>query len=168
MSRQSVQPWRERRSLMLLLHIQGQGTKSMWLNQEKSLLNTNHLSHKIVSLVSGEESPVTILRDTGASQSLILADAFPFSINSTTGNRVLLQGVELGTMNVLLHKIILKCNLVNGPVVVGVRPSLPVQGITVLLGNDLAGGRVRSREPSSVIQATDEVEQIPELFSPAL
>jgi len=45
-------------------------------------------------------------------------------------------------MNVPLHKTILKCNLMNGPVVVGVRPFLPVQGIKVLLGNDLAGGRV--------------------------
>jgi len=41
-----------------------------------------------------------------------------------------------------LHKIILKCNLVNGSMVVGVRPSYLVQGITVLLGNDLAGERV--------------------------
>jgi len=81
------------------------------------------VSQGTVSLASGEESPVTILRDTGASQSLILADVLPFSVHSATGTSVLLQGVEISTMSVPLHKIILKCNLVNGPVVVGVRPS---------------------------------------------
>ena len=55
---------------------------------------------------------------------------------------MLLQGVELGTMSIPLHRIILKYSVVNGPVIVGVRPSLPVQGITVILGSDLAGGRV--------------------------
>ena len=64
------------------------------------------VSHGTVSLGSGEESPVTILRDTGASQSLILADVLPFSADSATGASVLLQGVELGTVNVPLHKMI--------------------------------------------------------------
>jgi len=121
----------------------------------------------IVSLVdAGEESPVTILRDTGASQSLILTDVLPFSTTSATGTSVLLQGVELGIMRVPLHRIILKCSLVNGPVIVGVRPSLLVQGITVLLGNDLAGGRIiESPRVSEELQMKcDEVEQIPELF----
>jgi len=56
--------------------------------------------------------------------------------------------------------MILKCNLVNGPVVVGVRPSLLVQG-----RNDLAGGRIESPRVSEELQMKcDEVEQIPELF----
>ena len=96
-----------------------------------------------VSLVgSGEENTVTILRDTGASQSLVLESVLPFSDQSDTGTNVLLQGVELGTISVPLHKVFLRCSLKTGPVVIGVRSSLPVRGITVLLGNDLAGGRV--------------------------
>ncbi|XP_065893824.1 uncharacterized protein [Dysidea avara] len=96
-----------------------------------------------ISLIgSVGENPVTILRDTGASQSLVLADTLPFSNESATGTSVLLQGVELGTMKVPLHKVFLRCNLLSGPVIIGVRPSLPVRGITVLLGNDLAGGSV--------------------------
>ena len=54
---------------------------------------------------------------------------------------VLLQGAELGTFRVPLHKVHLKCGLVTGAVVVGVRPSLPVQGVSLILGNDLAGLR---------------------------
>jgi len=42
------------------------------------------------------EKPVTILRDMGALQSLILNDVLPFSSQSDTGVTVLLQKVELG------------------------------------------------------------------------
>ena len=51
----------------------------------------------------------------------------------------------------------------NGPAVIGVRPSLPVQGITVLLGNDLAGRRViESSQVSEEPQMKcDKLEQIP-------
>ena len=125
------------------------------------------VSHGTVSLGSGEESPVTILRDTGASQSLILADILPFSADSATRASVLLQGVELGTVNVPLYKMTLKCNLGSGPVIVGVRPSLPVQGITVLLGNDLAGGRVLQSPQVTVVpqmRCDDVTKQTQELF----
>uniref|UniRef100_A0A8W8JI11 Uncharacterized protein n=1 Tax=Magallana gigas TaxID=29159 RepID=A0A8W8JI11_MAGGI len=55
---------------------------------------------------------------------------------------VLLQGVELGVINVPLHRICLKSDLITGPVTVGVRPTPPVPGVSLLLGNDLAGGKV--------------------------
>ena len=74
------------------------------------------------------ESPVTILRDTGASQSLNLGNALPFSSNSDIGETVLLQGAELRIFCVPLLKIHLSCDLVTGPVVVGVRPSFPILG----------------------------------------
>ncbi|VDI40661.1 Hypothetical predicted protein, partial [Mytilus galloprovincialis] len=41
-----------------------------------------------------------------------------------------------------LHRIYLKSDLIAGPVVVGVRPNLPVEGVTLLLGNDLARNKV--------------------------
>lgn len=55
---------------------------------------------------------------------------------------MLLQGVELGVLSVPLHIVHLSTNFVSGPVMVGVRPSLPVPGISLLLGNDLAGDKV--------------------------
>jgi len=58
-------------------------------------------------LDSPSGKPVTILRDTGGSQSLVLDDVLPSSSQFDTGVTVLLQGVKLGTVNVPLHKICL-------------------------------------------------------------
>ncbi|KAK3089262.1 hypothetical protein FSP39_002191 [Pinctada imbricata] len=101
------------------------------------------LSQGFVSLSDSSEAlPVQILRDTGAAQTLLLEGSLPLSEHTFTGRSVLLQGVELGVIDVPLHKIYLKSDLITGPVIVGVRPTLPVQGVSLLLGNDLAGGKV--------------------------
>ena len=128
------------------------------------------VSQGTVSLVgSGEENPVTILRDTGVSQSLVLGSVLPFSDQSDTGTKVLLQGVELGTISVPLHKVFLRCSLKTGPTVIGVRSSLPVKGITVLLGNYLAGGRVVanpkvSDKPQMLTDDDGTTKHLSELF----
>ena len=76
------------------------------------------LSDGFVSLNSdfAQSTPITILRDTGASQSLILADTLPFSEKTSSGTSVLIQGVECGFVNVPLHNIYLSSDLVKGPV----------------------------------------------------
>ena len=78
-------------------------------------------------------NPITILRDTGASQSLILADTLPFSEKTSSGTSVLIQGVKCGFVNVPLHNIYLSSDLVNGPVAVGIRQTLPFKGVHLLL-----------------------------------
>ena len=45
-------------------------------------------------------TPIKILRDTGASQSLILADILPFSEKTSSDTSVLIQVVECGTVNI--------------------------------------------------------------------
>ncbi|KAK3102135.1 hypothetical protein FSP39_009074 [Pinctada imbricata] len=101
------------------------------------------LSQGFVSLSDSSEAlPVQILRDTGAAQTLLLEGSLPLSEHTFTGRSVLLQGVEQGVIDVPLHKIYLKSDLITGPVIVGVRPTLLVQGVSLLLGNDLAGGKV--------------------------
>ena len=89
------------------------------------------LSDGFVSLNSdfAQSTPITILRDTGASQSLILADILPFSEKTSSGTSVLIQGVECGFVNVPLHDIYLSSDLVNGPVAVGIRQTLPFKGV---------------------------------------
>ena len=62
-----------------------------------------------------ERETSTILRDTGEFQSLILESVLPFSYKSETGLNVLLQGMELGTISVPLHKVFLRCSLKTGP-----------------------------------------------------
>ena len=74
------------------------------------------LSDGFVSLNSdfAKSVPLTILRDTGASQSLILAGTLPFPEKTSSGTSVLIQGVECGFVNVSLHNIYLSSDLVNG------------------------------------------------------
>ena len=51
--------------------------------------------------------------------------------------------MNLNTITVPLHRVYPHSSLITGPVVVGVRPTLPVTGISFILGNDLAGGKVK-------------------------
>uniref|UniRef100_A0A8L0DMS3 ribonuclease H n=1 Tax=Oncorhynchus mykiss TaxID=8022 RepID=A0A8L0DMS3_ONCMY len=118
--------------------------------------------------------PVKILRDTGASESFVLESVLPFSAKTDSGNSVLIRGIGLNTLSVPLHKLMLDCGLVKGEVVVGVRPSLPIEGIDVILGNNLAGERVWpavfpslvvSTKPSFVGIPDESVQSFPEVFS---
>ena len=87
-------------------------------------------------------APVRILRDTGATQTLLLKDTLPFDMSSATGESVIVQGVEGGFINVPLHRVNLVSDIVSGSVVVGVMETLPVKGVSMLSENDLAGGKV--------------------------
>lgn len=89
-----------------------------------------------------EQRPVRILRDTGGSQSLILADALSFSELSSCGFSVVLRGIEMGYIPYPVHRIHIQSKLVTGFFPVAVCPALPVKGITLLMGNDIAGGKV--------------------------
>ena len=116
-----------------------------------------------------QSTPINILRDTGASQSLILADTLPFSEKISSGTSVLIQGVECGFLNVPLHNIYLSSDLVNGPVAVGIRQTLPCKGVHLLLGNDLAGDKVVVNPLVTGIpcmdQSPDHIEQeLPDPF----
>ncbi|KAJ8046965.1 hypothetical protein HOLleu_05822 [Holothuria leucospilota] len=103
------------------------------------------VSEGFISLDGNSAHPpikIKILRDTGATQSLLLDGVLPLSDSTSTGANVLIQGVECGFISVPLHKINLKSDLTSGSVIVGVRPTLPVKGVSLLLGNALAGGKV--------------------------
>ena len=117
-----------------------------------------------------QSTPIKILRDTGASQSLILADTLPFSEKTSSGTSVPIQGVECGFISVPLHNIYLSSDLlVTGLVAVGIRPSLPFKGVHLLLDNDLAGDKVvvdpLLTSTPCVDQPPDPIEQeIPDLY----
>ena len=110
-----------------------------------------------------------MLRDTGASQSLLLEGILPLSDQSYTGSDVLIQGVGLGVISVPLHVVNLYTDLVSGPAMVGIRPTLPVQGVSFILGNDLAGERVMaepcvSNKPQINEASEDNGMPIPDIF----
>ncbi|KAK0135992.1 Retrovirus-related Pol polyprotein from transposon 412 [Merluccius polli] len=98
------------------------------------------ISDGFVSLVGdAHRVPVKILRDTGASESFICASVLPLSPVSDTGKCVLICGIGLQPFPVPLHRIQLFSGFVNGEVTIAVRPSLPVDGIHIILGNNLGG-----------------------------
>ena len=129
------------------------------------------LSDGFVSLNSdfAPSTPITILRDTGASQSLILTDTLPFSEKTSSGTCVLIQGIECGFVNIPLHNIHLSSGLVNGRVAVGIRPTLPFKSVHLLLGNDLAGDKVVVNplitDTPCMDQSPDPIKQeLPDLY----
>lgn len=73
----------------------------------------------------------------------------------------------MSILTVPLHRVKLSSSLVNGDIVLGVRPALPVEGVHLILGNELAGGRVWPDGPVSPIVSSNEVfPQIPAHVDP--
>lgn len=105
---------------------------------------------------------ITILRDTCAKYSIVRHGVLPFSDRSYCGSDWLVWGIGLSVLRIPVHNVRLDCALVSGPVRVGVRDQLPVSGVDLILGNDLAGKEVFSKIP--------EVTEIPTadicVFSP--
>lgn len=96
-----------------------------------------------LSLLGSETKiPIKILRDTGAHDSYVVSSVLPFSSNTATGDFILSRGMGLTVLPIPVHEMVLECELLCGPVSVGVRPALPIEGIDVILGNGLAGSRV--------------------------
>lgn len=126
-----------------------------------------------LSMVGSEEKvPVKILRDSGALNTFVRESILPFSPQSDTGNCVPIRGMGLNTIFVPVHNIHLSCDLVQGNVEVGVRPELPVKGVDVILGNDLAGGRiwpVKSDETSkqSALEKPQDLDSLEKSVSSA-
>ena len=99
----------------------------------------------------------------------MLDSVLPLTENSFTVANLLFSGVEMGILEVPLHEVNIKSSLINGNIVIGMRPSLPVEMISLILGNDLAGEKVMV-DPRVVEKLRDDekterlVEQFPGIF----
>ncbi len=101
------------------------------------------VSSGVVFLTEQEDQiPIRILRDTGSAQSFVLGSVLPFTRDSYCGSDVLVQGIELGIVRVPLHYVNIQSDLVSGFVKIAVRSQLPIKGVDLILGNDLAGEKV--------------------------
>ena len=101
------------------------------------------ISDRFVLLVGSDiQVPVKILRDTGAFDSYVLESVLCFSEKTDSGDKILMRGMGLDVVLFPEHKMNLDCELVQGEVPMGVRPALPIEGVDLILGNDLAGSRV--------------------------
>ena len=93
-----------------------------------------------VERIETQGKPVTILRDTGSSQSILLQGAIDLQQQHFTGQYALISGISGNTLSIPLYRVVLKSSLLeNSPaeIVVGLVPSLPVEGCSFLMGNDL-------------------------------
>lgn len=109
--------------------------------------------------------PVKILRDTAASQSFILAGVLALDDKTAVGSNVPVRGFNMQDIGVPLHRIVVQSDLWSG-----VRPGFPIPGVSVIMGNDLAGGRVLVTPDVTpvpiVIKRPDKLAQkYPEVFT---
>ena len=80
---------------------------------------------------------VSILRDTGASQSLLLRNKLPKRVIEATRETVMIEGIGGKRVKIPLCKITLKSQWKDGPMKVGVVDKLPMKGISLILGNEV-------------------------------
>ncbi|KAJ4920941.1 hypothetical protein JOQ06_023085 [Pogonophryne albipinna] len=110
------------------------------------------ITEAVVSMVGSDKYvPIKVLRDTAARYSFIVESVLPFSSETETGDFVLMRGMEMGLIPVQRHTVVLDCELVRGVVSIGVRPALPLDGVQMILGNDLAGSAVWAGVPPPVV-----------------
>ncbi|KAL2086009.1 hypothetical protein ACEWY4_019329 [Coilia grayii] len=115
-------------------------------------------------------APVSILRDTGAAQSVLLQGVVELPESASLKTSALLKGLGGEFQAVPLYRLYLDSELVSGEVTLGVVPSLPIEGIQLLLGNDLAGERVSvspivGRLPCEALETKALEAEYPAVFS---
>ncbi|CAB4003876.1 Hypothetical predicted protein, partial [Paramuricea clavata] len=114
-----------------------------------------------------QRTPVQVLRDTGASQSLILTNTPPPSAESYSGNNVLIKGVHSSDYSsVPLHNIRLHPD--PGDVSIGTIDTPPLDGIQLLLGNDLAGEKATANPTATKKPCSTSISDATEQETPNL
>ena len=91
---------------------------------------------------------VSILRDTGASQSLLLRNKLPKGVIEATRETVMIEGIGGKRVKIPLCKITLKSQWKKGPIKVGVVEKLPMKGISLILGNEIETKGCHPKKPA--------------------
>jgi transposase InsO family protein len=112
--------------------------RSRFAESEKAFRSTGALGTK------ESEIAISVFRDTGSYQSLILKSALP-STALDTKEVVHVTGIG-GTVAIPLFQVQVSTDFFTGPASVGVVQKLPFPQIHMLLGNDLAGSTVVPRD----------------------
>ena len=149
---------------------EGQNKPVSHINVEKSTDLFEHYKFDGTVALSPNEQKhkVKILRDTGASQSLLLRKALPDVQTKMTDEYVIATDLT-GTATVPLASIYLDCPIKEGNVLVGIREvDFPVAGVTLLLGNDLAGRLVTPNVIVTEKPVDETLDKQSELPSPSL
>ena len=105
---------------------------------------------------NGEPVEVSILWDTGASQSLLLWDKVPKGVIEAAHKTVQIEGIGGKRMKILLCKMTLKSKWKNWPIQVGVVDKLPMKGISLILGNEV---KIKKGQPSKMARMSAKNEE---------
>ena len=107
------------------------------------------------------EKPITVWRDTGSFQSLLREDALPLSEQTATGTTVRIFGVG-GCISAPLHKVYVDTDVVKGEISVAIVKELPIKGVDLLLGNEIAGSKIGNTTKMTPNSAEDEEKKVSE------
>lgn len=111
--------------------------------------------------------PITILRDTGAKQTLLRKGVVELPSSRFTGQFAEVLGVG-GTYKWLpLHQLYLRSELVTGFVLVAEAPNLLFKTVDFVMGNDVAGVKVSLDVSDRPVDSPDTRElefEFPEVF----
>ena len=99
---------------------------------------------------------VSILRDTGASQSLLLRNKLPKGVIEATRQTVMIEGIGGKRVKIPLCKITLKSQWKNGPIKVGVVDKLPMRGISLILGNEVKTKKCHPKKMAKISAINEE------------
>ena len=99
---------------------------------------------------------VSILRDTGASQSLLLRNKLPKRVIETTRETVMIEGIGGKRVKIPLCKITLKSQWKDGPIKVGVVDKLPMRGISLILGNEVKTKKCHPKKMAKISTINEE------------
>ena len=99
---------------------------------------------------------VSILRDTGASQSLLLRNKLPKRVIEATRETVMIEGIGGKRVKIPLCKITLKSQWKDGPIKVGVVDKLPMKGISLILGNEVKTKKCHPKKMAKMSAKNEE------------
>ena len=105
---------------------------------------------------NGGPVEVSILRDTGASQSSLLRKKLPSGVIEATRETVQIEGIGRRRLKIPLCTITLKSQWKNGPIQVGVVNKLPMKGISLILGNEV---EIKKCHPSKMAKMSAKNEE---------
>ena len=106
----------------------------------------------------GKVKEVAVYRDTGAWQTLMLSSALPEKDKTATGSYAIIGGIGEKAMSVPIHKIWITGEYVSGEVEIGIVDKLPLEGVDILLGNDLTDSCCHKKCSPSLQVSTKPVE----------
>ena len=104
----------------------------------------------------GAPVEVSILRDTGASQSLLLRNKLPKGVIEATRETVMIEGIGGKRVKIPLCKITLKSQWKSGPIQVCVVEKLPMKGISLILGDEV---KTKRSHPCKMVKKSAKNEE---------